>query len=292
MPRTARKISESNIYHVMLRGINRQDIFEDDGDRHYFMTTLRASKEASGFKLYGFCLMSNHVHLLMEPADEPLGRIFRRVGAKYVHWYNKKYDRVGHLFQDRFKSENVVGDLHFITVLRYILQNPVKAGMVSNPGNYRWSSFPAYIKGNGSITDIAFAESFFAGHDEMVEYLLQGNDDTAMDEVDYDLRLQNERAKDILVRVTGCESVAAFQALDKKLQKEYARQMYLQKVSTNQISRLTGMPRTSVFRAVKTVDYSVQGAAPSSPLLREWNVGDGSLSSTFGAAEDADDVIW
>ena len=63
MPRTARKISESNIYHVMLRGINRQDIFEDDGDRHYFMTTLRASKEASGFKLYAFCLMSNHVHL-------------------------------------------------------------------------------------------------------------------------------------------------------------------------------------------------------------------------------------
>ena len=81
MPREARKKSESNIYHVMLRGINRQIIFEDDGDRHYFMTVLKHCKDIAGFRLYAFCLMSNHVHLLIEPAGEPLSQIFKRVGS-------------------------------------------------------------------------------------------------------------------------------------------------------------------------------------------------------------------
>ena len=81
MPRTARKISRSNIYHVILRGINRQTIFEDDGDRHYFMTVLQYYKGISGYKLHAFCLMGNHVHLLIEPAGEPLGQVFKRVGV-------------------------------------------------------------------------------------------------------------------------------------------------------------------------------------------------------------------
>ena len=157
MPRTARKISSSNIYHVILRGINRQTIFEDDGDRHYFMTVLKYYKGISGYKLHAFCLMGNHVHLLIEPAGEPLGQVFKRVGVRYVSWYNRKYERTGHLFQDRFRSENVESEQYYRTVLRYILQNPMKAGLEKQPGSWRWSSFLAYWKGAGSITDTQYA---------------------------------------------------------------------------------------------------------------------------------------
>lgn len=127
MPRKARIESKSGIYHIMLRGINRQQIFEDDEDFEKFLWVLKDVKQLSRFKLYGYCLMGNHIHLLLKPENEPLELIFRRIGSKYVYWYNLKYQRTGHLFQDRFKSEPVENISSFFVVLRYIHQNPVKA---------------------------------------------------------------------------------------------------------------------------------------------------------------------
>ena len=85
------------------------------------MNVVRKSKEVSGFKLYAFCLMTNHVHMLIEAGEEPLEIVFRRIGSSYVKWYNQKYERTGHLFQDRYRSENVETEQYFMTVLRYIL---------------------------------------------------------------------------------------------------------------------------------------------------------------------------
>ena len=135
MPREARTKSRTNIYHVMLRGINQQVIFEEDDDRRFFLHTVKKAKEASGFKLYAFCLMTNHVHLLLEEGAEPLEIVFKRIGSGYVKWFNQKYQRVGHLFQDRFRTENVETEKQFMTVLRYILQTPMKAGMEFAPGS-------------------------------------------------------------------------------------------------------------------------------------------------------------
>lgn len=251
MPRTARKISGSNIYHVMLRGINRQDIFEDDEDRLYFMRLLRKYKDISGFKLYAFVLMPNHIHLLIEPVDESLETVFKRIGTTYAGWYNKKYERIGHLFQDRFRSENVEDERYFITVLRYIIQNPMKAGLESHPDNYRWSSYRAYVKGEGAVTDTQFALKLFSSRESLVEYLSQGNEDSVMDEEDCDRRLRDEQAKEKMIRITQCSSVAAFQQMDSWQQKEYAVKMYREGLSLGQISRMTGMPKTTVYKAVK-----------------------------------------
>lgn len=146
MPRTARQQSQTNIYHIMLRGINRQDIFLDDADCLRFIEILGECKQLSEFQLYAFCLMSNHVHLLLKVGNEPLETIFRRLGTRFVSWYNTKYNRIGHLFQDRYKSENVDDQQYFLTVLRYIIQNPMKAGLETTPGTYRWSSFRAYLE--------------------------------------------------------------------------------------------------------------------------------------------------
>ena len=251
MPRTARKISETGIYHVMLRGINRQNIFEDDQDRLYFMSVLASCKKVSGFRLHAFVLMSNHIHLLLEPLDEPLDMIFRRIGTRYAVWYNRKYQRAGHLFQDRFRSENVSTVQYYQTVLRYILQNPMKAGMEKHPGEYRWSSYTAYEKGQGIVTDTQYAVELFGGRETLIQYLKQDNDDMVMDEENHDWRLRDDAARRIMRQITQCSSVSDFQKLDPDLQKKHAAEMYQERLSMGQIARLTGMSKTTVFRIVQ-----------------------------------------
>lgn len=281
MPRTARQLSRSCIYHVMLRGINRQNIFEEDADRLCFLKILGGCKKLSGFRLYAFALMSNHVHLLIEPSGESLDTIFRRLGTRYAVWFNRKYERAGHLFQDRFRSENVETDSYFKTVLRYILLNPMKAGLESSPGAYRWSSYLAYEKGQGTITDTQFALDLFGGMDSLLEFLAQKNDDTVMDEENCDWRLRDDLAKEKMNRITQCASASAFQQLDRPLQKEYVKQLYQNGLSMGQISRLTGMPKTTVFKAVKVLDN--RNTEGETAILRE--------SDPFVCDPD-DGIVW
>ena len=140
MSRRARQVSGSGIYHVMLRGVNRDVIFLEDEDRERFLFALKAARDASEYKILAYCLMENHVHLVLRSGIEPIGCTVRRFGVRYAGWFNRKYDRVGHLFQDRFKSVPVDEDAHLVTLLRYVWNNPVEAGLVEQPEEYQWSS--------------------------------------------------------------------------------------------------------------------------------------------------------
>jgi len=267
MPRVARKKSVSNIYHVMLRGINRQNIFEDDDDRICFMKILDFCKKISGFRLHAFVLMSNHIHLLIEPAGEPLSTVFSRIETRYAMWYNRKYERTGYLFQNRFRSEAVETEQYFVTVLRYIIQNPMKAGMENRPGSYRWSSYLAYEKGKGAVTDTQYALDLFGSREDLIEYLGQGNDDTVPDEGDFDRRIQEERARETMRRITQCTSVSEFQQLDQHLRKEYVARMYLSGLSLGQIARFTGVVKSTVYKAVKA--WNAETGGEEETVLRE-----------------------
>ncbi|MCT2536076.1 transposase [Aquibacillus koreensis] len=141
MPRQARRKSNSGIYHVMLRGANRQEIFHDEEDCITFLDTVRAYKEKSSISVFSWCLMNNHVHLLLKEGDESLSETMKRIGVSYVWYYNLKYDTTGHLFQDRFRSEVVEDRRSFLAVIRYIHRNPLKAGIASHLGDWQWSSF-------------------------------------------------------------------------------------------------------------------------------------------------------
>ena len=153
MPRQQRKRSGTGIYHVMLRGINRQDIFEDDEDYQTMiglMRTLAYRHDENGILLqpscifYAYCLMSNHVHLLIREREHNVSEIVKKLGIAYAYYFNKKYGRNGHLFQDRFRSEPVDSMDYFIELFRYIHQNPVKAGLIGKVGEYPWSSWNEY----------------------------------------------------------------------------------------------------------------------------------------------------
>ena len=105
MPRGARKKSNTGIYHVMLRGINLQNIFIDDEDNEKFIDILTEYQKKMANEIYAYCLMGNHIHLLIKEGNEDLSNTIRRIGVSYVHWYNWQYDRKGHLFQDRYKAD-------------------------------------------------------------------------------------------------------------------------------------------------------------------------------------------
>jgi REP element-mobilizing transposase RayT len=145
MARQAREKSSTGIYHVILKGLDGRNIFLDDADRLMFMDKLKKARQAGGFKLYAYCLMDNHVHLLMKEEEE-LGQSIKRITVGYVQLHNNKYGRSGHLFQNRFNSEAVEDDCYLMTVLRYIHRNPLKAGIISKLESYPWSSYPSIIR--------------------------------------------------------------------------------------------------------------------------------------------------
>lgn len=145
MPRQSRQRSFSGIYHIMMRGNEKRNIFLDDEDRYKFIDILYNKKMLSNYCLYAYCLMSNHVHLLLKENDEDISLCLKRINISYACYFNKKYDRVGHLFQDRFRSECINSDSQLLSALRYIHNNPIKAKMVMHPEDYIWSSYNIYM---------------------------------------------------------------------------------------------------------------------------------------------------
>lgn len=145
MPRQVRKQSNSKVYHIMLRGNEKKDIFLDDEDREKFISIIREKNKEKKWLIYAYCLMDNHVHLLINEGMETIASIMQKINTSYAYYFNKKYNRVGHLLQDRYRSENIEDDSYLLAAVRYIHNNPVKAGIVKDASQYKWSSFNSYL---------------------------------------------------------------------------------------------------------------------------------------------------
>ncbi len=244
MPRKARRKSESGIYHIILRGINQQQIFEDEEDSQRFLGTLLKYKEQCGYEIYAYCLMGNHVHILLKEGKENLTLVLKRIAGSYVYWYNWKYHRSGHLFQDRIKSEPIEDEAYFLTVIRYIHQNPIKAGISKNIDGYKFSSYNEYIN-KENLVDIDFCLSII-DKEQFIEFNNKFNDDVCLDISDNDFRLTDDEALKIIWKICKCNSVSDFQKFDKIKRNYYIEKFYQQGLSIRQISRLTGLSRKVV----------------------------------------------
>lgn len=131
----------------MLRGNEKRSIFLDDEDRSRFLDVMRIKEVENEFELYAYCLMDNHVHLLINEKGSSIARIMKCINVSYVIYFNRKYNRVGHLFQNRFRSEVINQDSYLLSAARYIHNNPVHAGITDSPGKYKWSSYESYSEG-------------------------------------------------------------------------------------------------------------------------------------------------
>ena len=144
MPRPPRLYSKSKVYHIILKGIDNQDIFYDDQDREFFLKQVSITKQEYNYKLYSYCLMSNHVHMIIKCQDVFLSKSIQSLLVRYVYYFNKKYKRNGPLVQNRFKSKQIENLQYFIDVCRYVHRNPENAG-IELTQNYKWSSYREYI---------------------------------------------------------------------------------------------------------------------------------------------------
>jgi REP element-mobilizing transposase RayT len=140
MPRPPRLEFSGAVYHVIARGNEQRDVFRNDADRELYLRRLAHYRDQFRFRLYAYCLMSNHVHLALETGPVPLSRIVLALHGSYAQAFNQRYQRVGHLFQGRYKAFLVQKTSYLLALVRYIHENPVKAGLVSEPRLYRWSS--------------------------------------------------------------------------------------------------------------------------------------------------------
>lgn len=163
MARKPRLHSPGAVYHVILRGNARHDIFADDKDRYRFYSILEESVERFNHRIHGFCLMTTHVHLEIQVAETPLSKIMQNVSMRYTQWFNWRHNRSGHVFQGRYKAIMVDADEYLLELLAYIHLNPIRAHITDRPEKYRWSSHQAYL-GKESLPwlDISFILSQFS----------------------------------------------------------------------------------------------------------------------------------
>src|SRR5271157_4868104 len=141
MGRLPRAIDDGLVYHVLNRGNNRGDVFADDSDRQAFLQTLARTKDRYPFRLVGYCLMSNHFHLLLRPAPgQSISRILQSLTVAHTWRHHRRQGTSGHVWQGRCRSLVVQDGDHLLVVLRYIEANPVRAAMVADPCEYTWSS--------------------------------------------------------------------------------------------------------------------------------------------------------
>jgi putative transposase len=253
MPRTARSKSHTGIYHIMLRSVNKQSIFIDREDNLRYLDTLLRFKTKSGYKLYGYCLMGNHIHLLIQECDEDISQAMKRIGVSYVYWYNKKYNRVGHLFQDRYKSESVEDDKYLLAVLRYIHQNPLKAKLVKKIDEYQWSSYRDYQSSHSKMIDFDFILNLFNSNREKAReqfnsFMMQAGQDDFLD-LEEDIKEWSEEALiDEIYKLSGLNDPKDLSAYKKDRRDAILLKLREAGITIRQLSELTGLGRSVVER--------------------------------------------
>ena len=249
MPRSTRRKSQSGVYHVMVRGINQVQLFYDDADRRAFLERFIRFKDECEFQVYAWCLMGNHVHMLLKEGRVPLSVALKKILLSYSHYYNARYDRLGYLYQDRYKSQPIEDDAYFYAALRYIHRNPLEAG---NPLTF-WTSYTEYL-GEPVIVDVDFALGMLAEDVAKAKRLfaaLVEGDGAGLPE--YSVmgkpRMRDADAIRIIKEIGQVENCSDLCFLDVSERRERIAEMRHRGLTIRQISRLTGLSRGEVERA-------------------------------------------
>jgi len=157
----------------MLRGVCGQKLFSDDFDRFRLCWFLQEASEKHGLNIHAFCFMSNHLHFILEPTASPLPECVHAFAFRYAQYFNRKYEKQGHVFQGRFRSIIVEGEVYLKRLLRYIHLNPVEAGLKEYPVDYRWSSHRSYMNMDSFVwlTKQRILSAFDACENDAIEQL-------------------------------------------------------------------------------------------------------------------------
>lgn len=161
MGRKPRIIYCGALYHIIQRGNNKNYIYEDNLDKKMFFKLLLDAREKCDFKILYYVLMDNHYHMVIEAGDIPISKAIQRLNTAYSKYYNKKYSRIGGIYGGRYTASLITETKYYFQLLKYLADNPVKAGIVKNPSDYRWSAHTSIKSRDNSIVDIDRTLSYF-----------------------------------------------------------------------------------------------------------------------------------
>ena len=250
MPRIVRQYSKTDVYHIIIRGNDKQDLFYDDDDRYLFKDRMKESKEKFKYQIYSYCLMSNHVHLLIRVNKEFLSKVMQSLVMRYSIYFNKKYSRIGHVFQDRYYSKKVEEPNYFLTVCKYIHRNPEKAG-IEKTEKYYWSSYKEYIYKEKIINKKIIMYYFNNDIKKFEKYMLNNDDiDQMCNLSEYELitKLSDQDINDII-----CKKFKLNNASDVSLLKDSEREKIFKEISQTQ-----GTTISQIARVTKNTAYQIK----------------------------------
>ena len=257
MPRSNRENlkANTNSYHVLLRGINKQDIFLDNQDRAKFLKELMIAKKEFEFKIYAFALMKNHVHIAIFDKNNKLPDVMHFICSKYAMYFNKKYDRVGHVFQNRYKSIGIENENYLFNVIRYIHKNPEKA-CICRKEAYKWSSYREFINSCGIITDVDLVLKLFGKTKrEAINNFIKFNNeiDTVYSdaEFEFETRLSDEEAKECIKRILNVKNIIDIQRKSDENRNKYIYEIsQIKGIASNQIGKMMKISERTVQRII------------------------------------------
>lgn len=215
MPRLPRSFFQTNFFHVMTQGINKSYIFEEPVDIKFYIKSMYEIKEEHNIKIIAYCIMNNHTHMLIETQKiENMSKYMQRLNRKYASYYNYKYNRVGYVFRDRYKTEGIYGEKQLYSCIKYIFDNPVKAGICSYPFEYPFSNykFSIYDKEAEEYIFIDTEKNEEELCDKIVEKYLRDNN------INIEELKREEYLKKEIITILKRDYKISFEKISKKLE--------------------------------------------------------------------------
>lgn len=241
--------SESKVYHVVTKGMGGQLMFENDDDRRFFLKRMEEYGDEERITFYAWCLMSNHVHMVIKSEIGDLSQFMRRLGTSYVTVFNDRHQRKGALLQRSFWSDPVLTDERLLATVRYVHQNPLKPGLCSTCAGYQWSSYREYEYKPG-IVDTEFVLSILGGIARFERFHESFDDPKGFLDIDRKRsRLTLDEAIEKAHAALGESSISNLRLLPKNERDEKLCILKSLGLSIRQIEMLTGVGRNTIFRA-------------------------------------------
>jgi len=246
------------IYHVYNRGHNKREIFRYECDKEVFLSIIRKVQSIYNFQLFAYCIMLNHFHLLFKDIEKQMPEIIGLIQEKYAIYYNAKYNHSGAVFMKPYKSKPVYTKGHFFSVLSYILNNPVKAGITYEYSDYKWNSpLVGYEKYN--LTDYLYVNSYYKPITglSLHKYILKRSKSKKISRLEI-VSMSDKEAEDLFINIvkeiSGCNNFS-IDIMTKETQKKIISYAQYLGISVSQVSLFTGISRTAVFRMKSSYTY-------------------------------------
>ena len=241
---------------MIFRGNDKQDIFYDDQDRYVFLDRMQITQDKFKYDIFSYCLMNNHIHMVIKVKDDLLSKSMHNLGIRYSMYFNKKMDRRGHLFENRYLSKKVENLDYFLNVCKYVHRNPENA-KIEKTEKYKWSSYQDYIKNTRKIINSKILLHYFNDDlNEFIKYTLEDNKNNLDKYAEYEIinKISENELIDIIKTKFDVQNASDVSLVNKYEREKIIKKLaYIDGTNINQLARITKISRYEIKKIWKNM---------------------------------------